>query len=164
MALKQIRPFLLAVLLWTPFLGINCATPFLKGMTPEGEKVYAGPVPIQDTEAYKMYAVTNGSEANKINYLFKRLQSAKDLVYYHDDGKYNWLEVYRAGKWLLRNRYRKGDDVRTFLRKDVWYSETTGKPLYIEFPDGSIHIAYYVLINEIDLLEETTKNKEVTPS
>lgn len=132
----------------------SCAAPPLKGLTPEGIKVYAGVVPIQGTEAYQTYVKSAKSEVNKIHYLMQRLKEAKDLEYLRDGSRHNWLEAYRGGMWLMRNRYKKGQDARMFIRKHVWRSEATGKPYLVRFPDGSVHTSYYILLNELDLLEE----------
>lgn len=132
----------------------GCATPYLKGVTPEGEKVYLGPVPIQNTEAYQAYLLEKPTEVAKQNYLFDRLRFATDLQFKHDGSWYGSLEAYRGGMWLMRNRYEKGQDTRTFIRKHAERSDS-GEPHLVKYPDGSIHIGSYVLYNELDLLEET---------
>ena len=137
-------------------LGPGCATPYLKGMTPAGERVYLGPDTLRETEAYQSFLRSAKSEVDKQNYLFQRLKDAKELEYYHDGSWYNWLETYRGGMWLIRNRYEKGQDTRTFLRKYVWRSES-GKLHLVRYPNGSIQIGYFVLMNELDLLEETVR-------
>ncbi|MBI4358071.1 MAG: hypothetical protein HY584_02110 [Candidatus Omnitrophica bacterium] len=132
----------------------GCATPYLKGLTPQGEKVYLGIHPMQETEAYQSYLLSSKSEAAKLNYLLDRIKEAKELTYYHNGGRYSWLEAYRAGTWVVRHHYEKGEDARSFIRKETLLYEKSAKPNAIQFPDGSIHIAYFVLLNELDSLEE----------
>jgi len=138
----------------------GCATSLLKGVTPEGEKVYAGLVPIDGTEAYQEYVKSPRSGVNRIHYLMRRLKETKDLEYYRDGSYYNWLQAYRGGMWLMRHRYQKGQSARDFIRLHVWRSESTGKPHLVRFPDGSIHIGYYILMNELDLLDDTMQKNE----
>jgi len=154
--LKRIKTPLNLILPITLILILGgCATHLLKGLTPEGAKVYVGVVPIHNTEAYQVYAKSQKSEVNRIHYLMSRLKETKDLEYYRDGSYYNWLEAYRGGMWLMRNRYKKDQNARTFIRNHVWRSEATGEPHLVRFPDGSLHIAYYILMNELDLLEKT---------
>jgi len=156
--MKSILKTLPCFLLLSTLLTGCASTGNLKGMTPEGTKVYLAPVPIQNTDAYKTFLSTPRSEVSEQTYMFSRLKLAKDLSFFHDGSWYTWLEAYRGGMWLMRNRYKKGQDTRTFLKNHVWRSEKTGTPHLIKYPDGSVHVAYYVLLNELDLLEETLKN------
>jgi len=156
--MKQIFKWL-SLFLWLPLLVTGCAsTGTLKGLANDGSKVYLAPVPITTTDAYKTFLSTPRSQVSEQTYMFSRLKQAKDLSFFHDGSWYTWLEAYRGGMWLMRNRYKKGQDTRTFLKNHVWRSEKTGKPHLIKYPDGSVHVAYYVLLNELDLLEETLKN------
>lgn len=133
--------------------GCAGASQYLKGVTPEGEKVYIAQTDIENTEAFQTYLRSPQAEANKQQYLFQRLKDAsKDIQYYHDGVWYSWLETYRAGMWLVRNKYEKGQDTREFLRRYVWRSEA-GNLHLVKFPDGEIHIGYFILLNELDLLE-----------
>jgi hypothetical protein len=143
----------------------SCATTqtsYLKGVTSDGAKVYSGPSSLVGIDAYRNYYYSQKTEAEKLDYLFRRLKMSKELIFHHDGKKYNWLECYRAGMWLLRHRYEQGSDAREFIKDYVWYSEETGKANLVEFPDGSIHEGYYILINELDLLEESIA-KDVSP-
>jgi len=138
------------------FLSFSCSTtPYLQGITPEGEKVYIGPTPLQGTEPYQMFLSTSRSEIDKLNYLFKRFLSAKDYGFYRDNIRYSWIEAFRGGHGLLRERYQEGMDARAFIHEHVSYSESSGRPYAIEFPDGSRHLGSFVLINELDLLDAT---------
>lgn len=132
----------------------GCAVP-LKGVSPQGERVYLGPVPIQDTEAYQAYLLKSPTEVAKQSYLFQRLKSASNLEFYHNGSWYSPLEAYRGGMWLMREHYQKGQDTRTFIRNYVERDEGSGKPHLVRYPDGSVHIGSSVLYNELDLLEET---------
>lgn len=151
--------FTLAALL---FLNNNTviAANYLEGVDEKGNKVYLGPTPIENTAAFKTYAQSSKSAVHEQQYLFQRLKDApKDLEYFHDGNWYNWLQTYRGGMWLIRNRYKKGQDTREFLKKYVWRSEETRKLHLVKFPDGSIQVGYFLLLNELDLLEETLKKK-----
>ena len=153
----QLRGFILTLGLL--FLGAGCASPYLKGVTPQGKRAYLGPIAIQSTEAYKAFLRSARTEVDKQNYLFNRLRLAQDLQFYHDDRWYNALQSYRGGMWLMRNRYKKGQDTREFIKKYVARSEDTGKLHLVRYPDGSIQIGYYVLLNELDLLEDTARKE-----
>ena len=159
--LKKFNFSVLALLATFIMLSNGCATSnYLKGMTPTGEKVYLGVVPIENTGAYKSYQQSPKTDVNKQQYLFQRLKDApKDLEYYHDGNWYSWLEAYRGGMWLIRNRYQKGQDTRQFLKKYVLRSETSNQLHLVRFPDGSIQIGYDILINELELLEKTINAK-----
>lgn len=137
--------------------GAGCASTALKGLDAQGRKVYLGGVPIEKTEAYQTFLTGPKDEISKQNYLFQRLKEpeAQKLSYYRDGVQYNWLQAYRGGKWLIRNRYEKGQDARSFIKNHAWHSEDTGQPYLVKYPDDSLHEGYYVLINELDLLEET---------
>lgn len=136
-----------------------CATTsYLKGVDPEGNKVYLGSAPTMDTESYKTFAQSQRGPVQEQQYFFQRLKEApKDLQYYHDGNWYSWVEAYRGGMWLVRNRYEKGQDTRTFLKKYVLRSEGKKELHLIKYPDGSVQIAYDVLLNELDWLEEKKK-------
>ena len=153
---KIINLYIFCALLITGFLA-GCATPFGTGLTPEGQKVYLGRVPIENTPEYEEYLASKGTEVAKQTYIFQRLKSAKHLEFGYDGSWYNYLEAYRGGMWLIRNRYQKGQDAREFIYKNVECEKgsSTGKPPLVKYPDGSIHIGAYVLYNELDLLEET---------
>lgn len=138
------------------FLTMGCASAPLKGITPDGQKAYLGPVPIQNTAAYKTFLSGNRTEVAEQNYIFQRLKSASDLEFYHNGTWYGPLEAYRGGMWLVRQRYQKGQDSREFIRKYVERAEDTGEPHLVRYPDGTIHIGSYVLYNELDLLEEAS--------
>lgn len=140
------------------FLAGGCASTTLKGVAPNGQKVYLGAVPIENTDAYRQFLSSPQSDVNVQTYLFTRLKAAQDLSYYRDGQWYTWLEAYRGGMWLMRNRYEKGQDSRTFIKNHVARSEATGKPHLVKYPDGTVHEAYYVLLNELDLLEAALKN------
>ena len=156
--MKQILLRLTSFFLF-PIILTGCATTAtLKGMTQDGTKVYLATVPINNSEAYKTYLSTPRSDVSEQTYLFSRLKLAKDLSFYHDGNWYTWLEAYRGGMWLMRNRYKKGQATRTFLKNHVWHSEKTGKTHLVKYPNDSVHEAYYILLNELDLLEETLKN------
>jgi len=140
----------------TILLGLNgCATTkALDGVDTTGKKVYLGEVAIENTTAFKAYLQSPKTEVNKQQYLFQRLKDApKDLEYFHDGNWYGWIEAYRGGMWLIRNRYQKDQDTRTFLKKHVWKSDANNVHL-VRFPDGSMQVGYFILLNELDLLEE----------
>lgn len=153
--MKRFFIYLSFIAFFLPLFLSGCASTTLKGMNSVGQKVYLGPTPINNTEAYETFIHAPHNEVSEQTYIFSRLKLARDLSFYHDGSWYNWLEAYRGGMWLMRNRYKKGQGTRDFLKNHVWRSEDTGKPHLVKYPDGSIHEAYYVLLNELDLLEET---------
>jgi hypothetical protein len=160
--LKKPRRILVPLAILFFIFASGCATPYLKGITSKGNKVYLGSLSVQDSEAYQAFINTQASEIDRIHYLMKRLRENKDLEYYHDGAYYNWLEAYRGGMWLMRNRYKKDLDALSFIRDYVWRSETTGDPHLVRYPDGSVHVGYYILLNELNLLEATLKRKRRT--
>lgn len=152
----SIRAFL--TLIFVMALTACATTPYLKGVTPDGAKVYLGPIPIENTEAFKTFAQSQRGPVQEQQYFFQRLKEApKDLQYYYDGNWYSWVEAYRGGMWLVRNRYEKGQDTRTFLKKYVLRSEGKKELLLVKYPDGSVQVAYDVLLNELNLLEEKMK-------
>ena len=141
------------------FLTGCAASSYLKGISPAGEKVYLGPVPIKNTEAFQQYQKSAHGEVDKQRYLFDRLKAAKDLQFYRDGNWYNSLEAFRGGMWLMRNRYKQDQDTRQFIKKNIEHSDA-GNYHLAKYPDGTLHIGSYVLENELDLLEETAKKTE----
>lgn len=146
--------FIFTICLLQALLISGCASPYLKGVSPEGQAVYIDTPKIESTEAFQNYLTSQRSETDKQNYLFERIKAAKDLVFIRDGHQYTWLQAYRGGKWLIRNRYEKGVDARSFAKKYIWKSDA-GNPYLVQFPDGSTHVGYYILLNELDLLEAT---------
>ena len=147
----------LGILLAAVLLLSACASPYLKGSTPQGGKAYLGPVPIEQTESYQIYLHSRHTEVDKQRYLFQRLKASENLQFYNDGRWYSALEAYRGGMWLMRNRYKEGQDSREFIRKYIERSEVTNQYRLVQYPDGSVQIGSYILYNELDLLEETTK-------
>ena len=133
---------------------------YLQGCNANGEKVYLGPVPIENTEPYQTYIHSARTEADKQRYLFQRLKNAAQLSFYHEGSWYNSLLAYRGGMWLMRECYVKGQNTRDFIKKHVEYSEDTHEYHLAKFPDGSMHIGSYLLYNELDLLERTAEDRK----
>lgn len=136
---------------------LGCASPYLKGVHPDGTKVYLGSTFIVETEAFQTFLSSPQKEANKIAYIFERLENAKGLIFYRDGIPYEPAEVKQGGKWLYKNQYREGQSAAEFIKENVWNSPSTGKPYYIATLDGNYHIGYYVLMNELELLEQTLR-------
>ncbi len=157
---KQVNGLFKNLLRLTGFLlltsaAAGCASHYLKGVTSGGQKVYLAAVPIESTAPYQEYLHGRHTELDKQHYLFQRLKDSQNLEFYHDGSWYPVLEAYRGGMWLMRNRYQKGQDTRTFIRKYVERSEDTGQLHLVRYPDGTTQIGSYILLNELDLLEET---------
>ena len=133
----------------------------LKGKTREGKKVYLGPVPIQDTEAYQAFLSSPGSEVDRLYYLGDRIRakSAQNLVYIYEGDHYNWAEVYAGGVWLLWHDYKRGETARQFVHETSVRFEGPGSRATVQLPDGSIHYAYDVTVNELDLLDAAIKEE-----
>ena len=146
----------------TPLLGIGCSSIPPKEACRNAEKIYLGPLPIQETEAYKIFLNSSKSETAKLSYLGDRIKSAKDLVYYFDGDRYNWLEAYSAGVWLLWQDHKIGEDAHSFIRREAIRFQNPTKPTAIQFPDRSRYLAAEVLLNELDLLEDTINQNSST--
>jgi len=139
----------------------GCAgTTYYKGVAPDGQKAYLGPLPVEGTEAFKTFLVSRRTDVDRQRYLFTRLKGARELEFLHDGTWYNSLQAYRGGMWLMRHRYKKGQDTRAFIQKYVEFSEA-GKPHLVKYPDGTLQLGSYVLYNELDLLEEAEKRAGV---
>lgn len=123
-----------------------------KGLNAQGEKVYLGSTDIQESEAFKSYMRSPKGETDKQKYLFERLKAAKDMQYFHDGSWYGPVEAYRGGMWLMRQRYKKGQPTREFIKENVERSDA-GNLHLAKYPDGSTQIGSYILYNELDLLE-----------
>lgn len=130
---------------WAPF----------RGKTTEGKKVYLGPVPVQDTDAYQKFLLSSKSEIDKLYYLGDRVRAkpARGIAYLYGGSRFNWAEVYAGGMWYLWHHYERGKTARTFMRETSRRFERPGSRTTLELPDGSIHYAYDVAVNEMDLLE-----------
>ena len=138
-------------------LALGCASSGpLNGVNAKGEKVYLGPVPIENTQPYQEYLPTQHTEVDKQRFLFRRLKEATDLEFFQDGAWYNSIQAYRGGMWLMRERYQKGQDTRTFIKKYVDRSDA-GQLHLARYPDGSTQLGSAVLLNELDLLEKTSE-------
>lgn len=139
--------------LFGTFLIAGCVSAPLKGITPDGQKVYLGTTDIQGTDLYKTYAAGDRSEADKLVYLMGRIRRSQGLTFHHDGNWYDPPEAYRGSMWMLRKEFEKGETARHFIDTHVARERGSGDPHLVKFPDGSIHIGYYVLQNELELLE-----------
>lgn len=154
---KRTVPFLLLYTAALLLYGCASSGP-LQGVSARGKKVYLAPIPVENSAAFQGFLSSSRTEVDKQRYLFRRLKDSSGLTFFHDGNWYNSLEAYRGGMWLMRNRYKKGQDTRAFIDKYVVRSETTGKYHLIKYPDGSVQIGSEVLLNELALLEETAAN------
>ena len=164
-ALRQIYKFaLFLILISLPFVSLGCtASRPLKGVTPEGQKVYLESLPIENTKAYQAFLLSSKSETAKLYYLLDRIKAAKDVTYRFEGSQYNYFEAYLAALWLLIYHYKRGEDAHSFIRKEIAAYAGFSESTTMNFPDGSYHLAYHVLINELDLLEETFKQHIHSP-
>ena len=133
----------------------GCSTSYRQGVTPEGKKVYLGPETIELTPAFRNYLLSSKSESSKLHYLLDRIKDSREVTYLFEGNEHRWFEAYGAGVWILWHHYKKGEDARSFLRKEVSMHPDPNQTPYIQQPDGSSHMAYHVLLNELDLLDET---------
>ena len=153
------KRFIVAWFVIAGLLHFGCATsPYLKGVTPDGKKVYLGPTPIENTKAFEAFLHGSRTEAAKLEYLVERLKLAENLQFFHGGEQFEWKEALEGSKWAVAHHYKKGQDARTFIRKETFLYVEPGEPNAVKFPDGTIHLDYYVLANELDLLEETFRN------
>lgn len=132
----------------------GCASTTLKGISPEGNNVYIGLTPIDNTEAYQQFLQSPRSELSRIQYLLRRIKDAKDIKYDRNGTYHSSEEAHQAGLWLVGNRYNNSQDAVTFLRSHVWHSKPSMTAHLAVFPDGSKHVAYYIFLNELALLDE----------
>ncbi len=137
----------------------------LKGKTPEGKKVYLGPVPIQDTDAYRKFLSSSRSEIDKLYYLGDRVRAkpAQGIAYIYARSRYNWVEASAGGVWYLWHHYERGQTARTFIREASRRFERPGSRATLQLLDGSIHYAYDVAVNELDLLEAVIEEAKTAP-
>lgn len=147
----------LPALFLTLILAAGCAASVAQGVNTQGQKVYLGPVPIEKTEAYQAYLTSKHTDVDKQRYLFQRLKAAEDLQFFHNGSWYSSIDAYRGGMWLMREKYKAGQNTREFIKKYVERSEDTGQLHLAKYPDGSVQMGSYVLFNELDLLEATAK-------
>ncbi|HLD50319.1 MAG TPA: hypothetical protein VJC08_03900 [bacterium] len=154
--MKKLKWNLLASFLILAFAA-GCAASYSEGVNAQGEKVYLGSVPIQKSEAYQTYLSSKHTAVDKQRYLFQRLRAADDLQFFHNGSWYSALDAYRGGMWLMREKYKAGQDTREFIKKYVERSEDTGQLHLAKYPDGSLQVGSYILFNELDLLEATAK-------
>ena len=133
----------------------------LKGKTSEGKKVCLGPVPIQETDAYRAFLSSPRSEIDKLYYLGDRVKAkaAQGIVYIFEGDHYNWAEVYAGGIWYLWHDYKLEKAARAFMSETSRRFERAGSRVTLQYPDGSIHYAYDVAVNEMDLLEAAIKEE-----
>ncbi len=148
--------FFLIFILSTLMPGCASGPSFNKGLNAAGEKVYLGTSAIESTEAYKNFLNSPQGETDKQRYLFERLKNARDLEFFHDGSWYNSIEAYRGGMWLMREKYKKGQLTRDFIKQYVERSDA-GNLHLAKYPDGSTQIGSYILYNELDLLESKTR-------
>ncbi|MDP3920471.1 MAG: DUF5329 family protein [Candidatus Omnitrophota bacterium] len=149
----------LALTLTIPLFLAGCAAPLLKGVDAEGAKAYLGSPEIQGTSTYQKYVTGPQSEAAKLIYVISRIGEAEGLLFQHEGAWHDPQEAYRGSMWMLRKNFEKGETARDFIRLHVWHSDNTGTPRLVKYPDGSLQIGYYILLNELDLLEATASRE-----
>lgn len=134
---------------------------YLSGVDKDGNKVYAGKVPIQETYAYQQFKWGSHSEASKLSYFLSRLLEMKDIYFRYHGKRYNSKDAYYGVNWLIRHRYGGRMNARAFIREQAALFQKPGHPLLIEFPDGAVHHLLPVVMNELDLLEKTYRDDSV---
>ncbi len=158
--MKQIHKFILIITLVNVSLGLTgCAsTPSAtKCDPPEVKKVYLGPIPIQNDQAYKTFLKSSRSETAKLIYVADRIKAARNLTYRYEGEFYNWLEAYSGAMWLLWQDHKAKEEAHAFVRKEALRLQNPKNPTVIQFPDKSTYPAPEILLNELDLLEDTVK-------
>lgn len=142
---------------WIGKLGLK--TRYLNGIDQDGDKVYAGKIPIHNTYAYRQFKSGSKTEASKLYYFLSRLYEMKDCSFRFLGKRYDSRDAYSGINWLITRRYQSGRSAREFLSEQIAHFEKPGAPLLIEFPDGSLHRVLPVVMNELDLLEETARRE-----
>ena len=126
----------------------------------EEQKFYLNPIPITNSKAYLTYLESPRDERAKLDYLLDRVRESKDTAFYFEGSQYGWTEACAAGNWLMWRRYKNGKDARLFLKEIVGY--TPNQSAFIQPPDGQKCAAYPVLLNELDLLENSNNGQSMT--
>jgi hypothetical protein len=134
------------------------AAGYLRGVNPDGFKTYLGSTPPQSAEALEQFRMSSGSEAQKLFYLLERFKEIQDHGFYYLGNRYSWQDAFLAGSWMLNQRYSKIKNARSFIKDQFSLLERPTNPVLIEFPDGTLHRAYDILINELDFLEASLAN------
>ncbi len=130
------------------------------GLDENGNKVYAGKVPIDATGAYNQYKLSARSELSKLHYLLDRLGELEGFQFRYGVSYFD-KEMTRFGMdWVISRRYKKKQSAREFLRQQVAWLEAPGDRLVIRFPDGKHYHCLPILFNELDLLEETYEKEK----
>ena len=140
----------------------SSAPQYLRGVYENGAIAYVGPLTIQQTNAYKQFIYSKKTEKEKLYYLLSRFRTADHLGFYFGGGRYSANDACFGSGWILRHRYKGNKEARKFIREQVTFFEKPGKPLLIEFQNGSIHFAYNIIINELELLENTIAETSAT--
>ena len=131
-----------------------------KNEKPREKKYYLGLAAIQNTEAYEIFLRGSKSETAKLYYLVDRIKVAKDLHYLFEGGRYDSSDAEMGGMWAIWHHHQIGEGARAFIFEEVARFPADSRNCFIQFPDGSTELAYVVLLNELDLLEETLKQNE----
>ena len=115
----------IVVFLFAQLLTAGCATTpyYLKGVTPDGRKVYLGPVPIQNIEAYQAFLHSSKSERAKLDYLLQRIKEAQGVEFYHGGERYNWTEAYEGARWVVEHHFEKGQNSHSFIKKEALFEQ-----------------------------------------
>ena len=130
------------------------------GTDENGNKVYAGKVPIDSTRAYNQFKMGPRSEMSKLHYLLDRLGELEGFRFRFGNDYYD-KEMARFGMdWLISHRYKRKQNAREFLRTQNAWLEVGGDRLLIRFPDGKLYHAIAIILNELDLLEETYEKEK----
>jgi hypothetical protein len=123
----------------------------------EEKKFYLNLIPLTQSEAYAKYLESPQDERAKLDYLIDRVRESKTTAFYYEGSRYGWTEACAAGHWLMWRRYKNGQNARGFLKDIVGY--TPNQSAFIEPPDGPRCAAYPVLLNELELLEESSRDR-----
>ena len=120
------------------------------------QKAYLGLLS-NESSAFENFLHSPMTEQSKLNYLLDRILESQGLIYVYEGNKYGSSEAYAAGTWIVWRRYKKGENARTFLKREIGC--VPNRSSYILLAEGLKHPAYKVFLNELDRLEEVWKQR-----
>ena len=111
--------------------------------------------PTPDFNSSEFFSRWSGevSERDKIRYLLERIASSKNRFIRNDeifDGPRaeQWI-LYKLGHWV-----RGVDTAEDFVMRVASFSQKTGEPYRVEFPEGKVYSLRSVLKNELSAFEK----------
>ncbi|HTL48952.1 MAG TPA: hypothetical protein VL688_12900 [Verrucomicrobiae bacterium] len=111
--------------------------------------------PMQESYAYKQYAMRKKSELSKILYLIDRFTGSPYKVLY-DGVEYDSAEALRYVRQYLAKHYKK-ENAEAWLKLHAYRSEPQGNVIYLKAPDETTKPLIDVLLGELQSLESGSR-------